>query len=237
MDSRLKNLRELLDYTQQDLARELGISRQSLIALERGKCKPSIDLAREIADFFEMPIELIFYPESCNKNNPSPQSGAETKGEKMKKKQKSEKSLMPWSGFSPFRELSRMHEEIDRMFEDSFFKDRGISLTSPAIDVVEKSDSVIIKADLPGVEEKDVDIEVHEDYVKIEGERKEDKEVKKENYYHKESAYGSFFRSVALPTQVKPDGAKAKMKNGRLEVSIPKLKMADSKVKKLKPGE
>ncbi|MCX6811367.1 MAG: helix-turn-helix transcriptional regulator, partial [Candidatus Berkelbacteria bacterium] len=52
MDSRLKNLREMIDFTQEELAREIGISRQSLISLERGKCKPSIDLARAISDFF-----------------------------------------------------------------------------------------------------------------------------------------------------------------------------------------
>ena len=60
MTSRLKNLRQLLDITQAELADDLGISRQSLISLEKGKCRPSIDLAQEIADFFEMPIELIF---------------------------------------------------------------------------------------------------------------------------------------------------------------------------------
>lgn len=116
MNSRLKNLREILELTQAELAEELGISRQSLISLEKEKCKPSIDLAREISDFFEMPIELIFPFDNYHRE-----------------------SRMPWSDSSPFRELSRMHEEIDQMFDDSFFDEGRI----------EKRDESLIKIIIP----------------------------------------------------------------------------------------
>jgi len=89
----------MLDLTQAELARDLKISRQSLISLERGRCQPSIDLAREIADFFEMPIEAIFPFDNYHKE-----------------------SRMPWSFASPFREIARMHQEIDKMFDESFFE-------------------------------------------------------------------------------------------------------------------
>lgn len=108
-----------MELTQAELAEDLGISRQSLISLERGRCKPSIDLAREIADFFEMPIESIFPLDNYHKE-----------------------SKMPWSSSSPFRELSRMHQEIDQMFEDSFFE-----VKREAIDdfkIVEKNRSINI---------------------------------------------------------------------------------------------
>lgn len=120
--SRLKNLREIMELTQVELAEDLGISRQSLISLERGKCQPSIDLAREIADFFEMPIESIFPLDNYHKE-----------------------SKMPWSGSSPFRELSRMHEEIDQMFEDSFFEVKREAIKLPSI--LEKNK--LIKITLP----------------------------------------------------------------------------------------
>jgi len=99
MDSRLKNLREVLQLTQAELAEDLGISRQSLISLEKEKCKPSIDLAREISDFFEMPIEFIFPFDNYRREQKPP---------------------MPWSGSPLLREFSRMHQEIDKMFDDSF---------------------------------------------------------------------------------------------------------------------
>lgn len=213
----------MIDFTQEELAREIGISRQSLISLERGKCKPSIDLAREIADFFEMPIELIFYPAQNKK--------VKKKGDNMAK---GKREFAPWGAFTPFRELNRMHQEIDRMFEDSVFKERSFSLAAPAVDVIDKGDALKIIADLPGVSEKDVEIEVHEDYLKIEGERKEEKEIKKDNYYHRESTFGSFSRIVSLPTKIKVDQAKASMENGRLKIWLPKLELKEGKVKKLK---
>ena len=106
----------MLELTQVELAEDLGISRQSLISLEKEKCKPSIDLAREISDFFEMPIELIFPFDNYHKE-----------------------SKMPWSDSSPFRELSRMHQEIERMFDDSFFDEGRI----------EKRDKSLIKIIIP----------------------------------------------------------------------------------------
>lgn len=127
MNSRLKNLREMLELTQVELAEDLGISRQSLISLEKGKCQPSIDLAREISDFFEMPIELIFPLDNYHKE-----------------------SRMPWSDSSPFRELSRMHEEIDKMFDDSFFdekkeKNKLIKIDPRGIKIKIKKEKLIIE--------------------------------------------------------------------------------------------
>lgn len=213
-----------MELTQVQLADDLGISRQSLISLERGKCKPSIDLACEIADFFEMPIELIFYPKHIKKLS--------SKRVNMAKKER--KELTPWSGFTPFRELNRMHEEIERMFEGSIFKEKSFSFAAPNVDVIDKGGSLKVIADLPGVEEKDVDIEVHEDYLKIEGERKEEKEVKKDDYYHRESAYGSFSRVVTLPAKIKINQAKAEMENGRLTIILPKLELKKGNIKRLK---
>ena len=127
MNSRLKNLREVLELTQVELAEDLGISRQSLISLEKGKCQPSIDLAREISDFFEMPIELIFPFDNYHKE-----------------------SRMPWSNSSLFREFSRMHEEIDKMFDDSFFdekkeKNKLIKINPQGIKIKIKKDKLIIE--------------------------------------------------------------------------------------------
>jgi HSP20 family protein len=104
---------------------------------------------------------------------------------------------------------------------------------SPTCDVYEKGENVVIRCQIPGVKPEEVDIEVREDSVVIKGERKEEKEIKKENYYHKESAYGSFYRTLPLPVTVKSDKAQAEFEDGILKITIPKIAPA-KKVKVVK---
>jgi len=92
----------------------------------------------------------------------------------------------------------------------------------PTIDVMEKDDKYIVKADLPGMKEEDVDVSVVGDALVIKGERKEESEVKEEDYYCCERSYGSFSRSVALPSNVDADKIEADYSDGVLEVTLPK---------------
>ena len=85
------------------------------------------------------------------------------------------------------------------------------------------------------MEEKDIDIEVSESSVRITGERKKEREVEKKNYYHCESSFGSFRRTIILPTEVKVDRAEAKMKNGTLTITVPKKEIKKAGVRKIKP--
>jgi HSP20 family protein len=100
---------------------------------------------------------------------------------------------------------------------------------APAIDVVDRKDEVVLRADLPGMIQKDVELTVQNGNLTISGERKEEKEEKEENYYCCERSYGSFSRSLAVPAGVDASKINATFKNGVLEVHLPKTKQAEGK--------
>jgi len=101
-----------------------------------------------------------------------------------------------------------------------------------AVDVYQTKDSVVIKAPIAGVKAEDIDVSVSEDVVTLRGERKEETEVSRENYYVQECYWGSFSRSVILPTSTVAEKAVASLKDGVLTLTIPKV--AVEKVKKIK---
>jgi len=110
--------------------------------------------------------------------------------------------------WEPFRDLVSLQDRMNRLFDESF---RGGSAKeedwlggswSPAVDIFEHEGSIVLKAELPGLEAKDVDVRVENNVLTLRGERKFDEEVKKENYHRVERAYGSFSRAFTLPTVV-----------------------------------
>jgi HSP20 family protein len=139
--------------------------------------------------------------------------------------------------FEPFRDLATLQDRIDRLFEDSFGRLRGSSGTealegsvwSPAVDIVETDSEVVLRADLPGVEPKDVDIQVQNGTLTLKGERKFESDTKEDNYRRIERVYGSFVRSFALPQTVDPESVGAEYRNGVLEVKLPKRPEAKPK--------
>ena len=129
---------------------------------------------------------------------------------------------------SPFRDLARFEREMEDMF--SRFpawpwgeRERG---WAPAVDLVDHKDELVLRADLPGLDEKDIEVTVQDGNLVIHGERKEETEEKKEDYYYSERTYGVFARTLPLPTGVDADKVKATFKNGVLEVHLPKAKEA-----------
>ncbi len=125
----------------------------------------------------------------------------------------------------PRNELARLHGEMDDLF-DSFFKGLGRPLTGykawPTIDVADKDDAVVVRAEVPGCKAEDIDISVYGNTLTISGEKKESKEEKEKGYYHVESSYGSFRREIALPTDVDEDKIDAVCKDGVLSITLPK---------------
>jgi HSP20 family protein len=113
--------------------------------------------------------------------------------------------------------------EVDRLF-DAFFgqSDRGTRRWVPPMDLVEADDHFVLKADLPGLSDDDVAIEVRDGTLKISGERKEEHEKSERGWYRVERSFGTFSRSLTLPDGVDPDGIKAEFHDGVLEVRIPK---------------
>jgi HSP20 family protein len=139
------------------------------------------------------------------------------------------------SSLSTFRNLTTLQDQVNRLFEGTFSGQRDNSaLTSwaPAVDIYETENELVLKADLPDVEEKDIDIRVENNMLTVRGERKFEQKVKEDNYLRIERTYGSFSRSFGLPNTVSTEGIKAEYKNGVLTVEMPKR--AESKPKQVK---
>jgi HSP20 family protein len=133
-------------------------------------------------------------------------------------------ALIRWE---PARELQSVQSEINRLFNTLFDAPAPAGSTQarrwiPAMDLVETQDDFVLRADLPGLTEKDVKIELQDNVLTISGERKSEHETHKEGYYRFERASGAFSRSLTLPEGVDPSSVKASFTNGVLEVHIPK---------------
>jgi len=147
-------------------------------------------------------------------------------------------SLIRWN---PARELAAwpsdlfgIQREMNRMF-DSFInrgaqdEDSALAAWTPVVDIAERDDEYLVKVELPGVNKDDVKITLESNILTIRGEKKQEKETKKENYHRVERSYGSFQRSFTLPTTVKSDKIDANFKDGVLMVSLPKAEEAKPK--------
>ncbi len=218
IDNSLKSLRKKMGLTQQELAEELGISRQALISLEKGHSLPSFPLIVLLEDFFCQPISEIFeYELGTLQNN--------EQNNKEDNKYESQSNINNMKGgnmarFSPFEDLNRMHKELDRLFEEGVAQG-GLSSSYPTVDVYTQNNQLVVEAEVPGMSEEDLEIKVTDNYLTISGEKREEKEVEEEDYYQKESSVGKFSRQVSLPQAVKSSQAQAKMKEGTLTVTIP----------------
>jgi len=143
--------------------------------------------------------------------------------------------ITPWRPF----EFDRIRREMDRLW-DSFLEGRPLRRAEdsrewlPSIDVSETKNELVIKAELPGLDPKDIDISMNNGYLTIKGEKKHEKEEKDENYHLVERSYGSFTRSVRLPKEVQSDKITASFKNGVLRITLPKSEEAKKKEIKIK---
>ena len=131
-------------------------------------------------------------------------------------------ALVRWD---PIRELDSLQSDMNRLF-DRFFEGRTGNGTSrrwiPAMDLLETEDHLVLRGDLPGLTEDDIDIEIKDNVLTVSGERRADKEEKGEGYYRVERAFGGFSRSLTLPQGVDADKVEANFDKGVLEVRIPK---------------
>jgi HSP20 family protein len=136
---------------------------------------------------------------------------------------------LAWGG-RPLNALQRVAEDMERMFDDfrlgrgwrlSPWSNLGAEEWAPDIDVYQKNDQLIIKADLPGLAQEDVSVDVTDNVVTIQGERKAEREEEREGMYRSERSYGCFCREIPLPEGAITDQAKATFRNGVLEVTMP----------------
>jgi HSP20 family protein len=125
----------------------------------------------------------------------------------------------------PFHGLANLHDQFNRIFNDSirnYSGESAVTTWAPAVDIYETPNELVVKADLPDVEENDIDVRVENNLLTIRGERKLEKSVSEENYLRVERTYGSFSRSFSLPNTVNPEAIAAEYKNGLLTVTLPK---------------
>lgn len=142
-------------------------------------------------------------------------------------------ALIRWT--DPFREIAVLQDRMNRLFGD--FLERGhpheegleTGVWMPTVDIHETQDAICVRADLPGVDKDAVSVEVKEGVLTLRGERKLDKEVKEENYHRIERSSGTFLRSFTLPSSVDAEKVTARMKDGVLEVDLPKKEQARPK--------
>lgn len=142
-------------------------------------------------------------------------------------KKETERGINVWE---PFRDLRRMHDEMDRLFSSLWPAGDGeltkTSVWLPAVDVYEEKDQIIVQAELPGVNKDDLSLSLTEDTLTIKGQRKFEHEEKQEGYYRVEGRYGGFQRTLELPVPVKADAVKAEYKDGILKITLPKAEAA-----------
>jgi len=136
-------------------------------------------------------------------------------------------SLIRWS---PWRELETMQRHLSRVLDDSNLAlgmEEGHWL--PVVDIRETADAIVVHAELPGIDKKDVKVDVKDGVLTISGERKYEKDVKDENVHRIERSYGSFSRSFSLPTHVDINKVEARLEDGVLKVRLPKTETARPK--------
>src|ERR1700686_3057417 len=125
----------------------------------------------------------------------------------------------------PFRGLSTLQDQFHRLFNESLrnhTEESALTTWAPAVDIYETPNDLVVKADLPDVDEKDIDIRVENNLLTIRGERKFEKNVSEDNYLRVERTYGAFSRSFSLPNTVNAEAIHAEYKNGVLTVNLPK---------------
>jgi HSP20 family protein len=152
-------------------------------------------------------------------------------------------ALVPWrpheDWWDPFTDLERIQKEMNALFNTSRMRgsehDSGLldRVWSPAVDIFDSKDNLMVKADIPGLSKDDIDVSVQGDMLIIKGEKKKEHEVKEKDYVRTERFYGSFHRAIRLPSEIQADKVDATYKNGVLELILPKSEKSKPKQIKL----
>ena len=131
--------------------------------------------------------------------------------------------LTRFERWDPFEEMTTLRNRMDRLWSRMSAEDTAaVADWSPVSDVIESKDEIVIKTELPGIDEKNVDVQIESGVLTIKGERNAEKETEEKGYRRVERSYGSFLRTFALPPSVEPEKVSASFTNGLLEVHLPK---------------
>lgn len=148
---------------------------------------------------------------------------------------------------TPFEFMRRFGEEMDKLFGDFDFgrnwlppaiaRSNGPGLWAPEIEMFEQDGQLVVRADLPGLTRDDVNVEINEDAITIEGERRSEEKDSRDGFYRTERSYGRFYRRLPLPDSVNPENANATFRDGVLEITMDAPKRTESKPRKVQISE
>lgn len=130
--------------------------------------------------------------------------------------------------FTPWSNVAALHNHFNRSFDEFFSRsggldsERSMAKWNPVVDIYDKDDAIVIKAELPGLTKKDISIDLKDSVLTLKGERSYENEVKEEKYYRKERAFGKFHRAFRLHADIDSEKIKADFKDGVLKIDIPK---------------
>lgn len=135
------------------------------------------------------------------------------------------------SKWDPFEEISRMQDRLSQLFSElsPLGEMKSFDTLSPMVDIQDKDKEIVVKADMPGVDKKDVEIDIKNNVLYINANTHREKEEEKEGYVLHERAFSRFARTISLPSDVMAEGAKAKLEDGVLTINIPKAEIEEKK--------
>jgi len=137
--------------------------------------------------------------------------------------------------FDPFRDLAQLQDRVNRLFQETGAgREEGFATSSfvPPVDIYETEQNIVLKLEVPGIDQKDLDIRIENNTITVRGERKFENEVKEENFHRVERRYGNFQRSFSLPNTVSTENVTADYENGILKITL--AKRAEAKPKQIK---
>jgi HSP20 family protein len=218
----LRDLRQERDLSQEELARALNVSRQSIISLEQGAYLPSAPLLVALMEFFNCSIEELVEGIKISKNINQIQEGGEQRMQ-----------LTPWS---PFQAIDHLHDEMNEMVEKTFGRvdwPRTLGTVAGAMNIHENEKEYEIEVQVPGYKEDEINIELTEDTLSISGEHKTEEKTDKKNLVRREWEHSQFARSIRFASPIKEKDVEAKLENGTLMIVAPKVEPIKPKTTKI----
>lgn len=222
----LRELRQANELSQEELARALSVSRQSIISLEHGEYLPSTPVLLAMMDFFGCPVDQLF-------------TGYEFKihqitNEETEKGGEQTMQLTPTN--NPYNQLDRLHEEMTDMVEKTFGRgdwSRSLGNVAGAMNIHETAQKYEIQFQVPGYTDKEVNIEISDNTLTVSGAKKAEDAQNSKNLVRREWAHSEFSRLVRFATPIKEDKVEAKLEHGTLTVTAPKIEPIKPTIKKI----
>jgi len=221
----LRDLRQAQDLSQDELARQLGISRQSIISLEQGAYLPSFPLLINMIHFFNCSLDQLV------EGAPKIIQGVEEVNIN-----KGGKDTMEIRRWDPFQAIDKMHDEMGDVVERTIGRvdwPQALGTTAGAINIHESAKDYMIEVQVPGFKDSEINLELSENTLTVSGEKESDQKEVKKNFIRREWEQATFSRSVRFAQPIKEDQVEAKLADGTLTIVAPKVEPVKPKIKKI----